>query len=124
MGTSPTVILAGTGIVPKIGIVLLVVNLMVVVLHTISEKSDSEVKLKQTGVAQGSTMQIVNGMVIISAITAVKEMQVQSLLVVQLLSEVQPARERRESHMCCLETHEVSKVNIRHEVYISTCNYI
>ena len=103
MGSSSTVTLANTGsdiFLPRNRNVLIVVNLMMVVLHTVSEKSDSEVKLKQTGVAQGSRMQIVNGMAILSAITAVKEMQVQSLLVVQLLFVMQPARERRESHMC------------------------
>ena len=95
-------------------IVWLIVNSMS--LHTVLEKGDSEVTLKQTGMAQGSTMQIVNGMVIRALIATLKEMQVQSLLIVQLLSEMQPARVRRESHMSCLLTPEASKILIGHEV--------
>ena len=89
-------------------------------LHTVLENNDSEVMLKQTGLAQGSTMQIFNRMVIRRLITIVKETQVQSLLLVQLLSEMQPwpARESRESHMSCLQAHEVSKILIGHEVYV------
>ena len=84
--------------------------------HTVLEKSDPDVIMRQTGMQQGSTMQIVNGMVIRALIATSKETQVQSLLMVQLLSEVQPARVRRESHMSCLLIHEVSKILIGHEV--------
>ena len=60
MGTNSTVMLACT-VEFDVGRegwvnVLRVVNGIVVVLHTISEKSDSELILKQTGLAQGSTM--------------------------------------------------------------------
>ena len=83
--------------------------------HTVLEKSDPDVIMRQTGMQQGSTMQIVNGMVK-ALIATSKETQVQSLLMVQLLSEVQPARVRRESHMSCLLAHEVSKILTGHEV--------
>ena len=122
MGTNSIVILACT--VRFIGFrkkgwvnVFRVVNLMVVVLHTVLEKCDSEIILKQTGSAQGSTMQIVNGMVIpiLSSMTAVKETHVQSLLILQLLFELHPAKERKESHMSSFEMHWAAVNAIGHE---------
>ena len=43
----------------------LIVNLMVVVLHTLVRTVAATVMSKQTGVTQGSTMQIFNGMFLI-----------------------------------------------------------
>ena len=85
-----------------------------VVLHTVLEKSDPAVILKQTGVhvAQGSTMQIVIGIVPITGMLALQETQVQLLLMVQLLPKLL-ARERNEVHMSCLEMLWVS---VKHEV--------
>ena len=82
-------------------------NFIVVVLHTVLEKSDPAVILKQTGVVQGSTMQIVIGIVPITGMLALQETQVQLLLMVQLLPKLL-ARERNEVHMSCLEMLWVS----------------
>ena len=82
-------------------------NLRVMVLHIVLEKSDPAVILKQTGVVQGSTMQIVIGIVPITGMLALQETQVQLLLMVQLLLKLL-ARERREVHMSCLEMVWVS----------------
>ena len=65
MGTSATVTLACTVIVLRRKrnlIVFLNEKFMVVVLHTVLEKSVPAVMLKQMGVAQVSTMQMFTGM--------------------------------------------------------------
>ena len=87
-------------------------NFIVVVLHTVLENSGLAVILKQTGVVQGSTMQIVIGLVPITGILALQETQVQSLLMEQLLPKLL-ARECRVIHISCLEMLWVS---VRHEV--------
>ena len=85
---------------------------MVVLLHNVLVKSVPAIILKQTGVAQGSTMQMLIGMVPIPLISTLQEIQVQSLLLVQPLPK-RLARERREEHMSCLVMLWVS---VRHEV--------
>ena len=76
-------------------------------LHIVLEKSDPAVILKQTGMVQGSTMQIDIGMVPMSGRLVLQETQVQLLLMVQLLPKLL-ARERREVHMSCFEMLWVS----------------
>ena len=66
MGTKSTVTLTGTLIVLRKNMrnfsFFLIEKLMVVVLHTLLENNALAVISKQTGVTQGSTMQIFNGM--------------------------------------------------------------
>ena len=68
MGTKSTVTLTPTVTVlrKKRNLTLfLIEKVMVVVLHTLLEKKSPAVMSKQTGVTQGSTMQIFNGMFLI-----------------------------------------------------------
>ena len=81
--------------------VFLIEKLMVVVLHTLLENNAPAVMSKQTGVTQESTMQIFNGMFPISLMLTLQEIQVQSLLIVQLSKPL--ARERKDVHMSSLE---------------------
>ena len=66
MGTKSTVTLTGTVTVLRKNMrnfsFFLIEKVMVVVLHTLLENNVPAVISKQTGVAQGSTMQIFNGM--------------------------------------------------------------
>ena len=66
MGTKSTVTLTGTVIVLRKNMrnltLFLIEKVMVVVLHTLLEKKSPAVMSKQTGMTQGSTMQILNGM--------------------------------------------------------------
>ena len=65
IGSSSTVTLTGTVIVLRKMrnlTLFLIEKVMVVVLHTLLEKKSPAVMSKQTGMTQGSTMQIFNGM--------------------------------------------------------------
>ena len=65
IGSSSTVTLTGTVIVLRKMrnlTLFLIEKVMVVVLHTLLEKKSPAVMSKQTGMTQGSTMQILNGM--------------------------------------------------------------
>ena len=75
---------------------------MVIVLHTLLENNAPAVMSKQTGVTQGSAMQIFNGTFPISLMLTLQETQVQSLLIVQLSKLL--TRERIEAHMSSLES--------------------